>query len=962
MPRPPKRQRQPDAREMQRDAAAAILDALAYDYVNARATKVEACARSVRQVLLDAYARPAGKPATLPLCAPKGPKESHASCEFKAPSKVAVVGSWLLRTGLKREADLDLAVELPSTLVSVKDLANGRFFAKRAAYLVQCGHVLAEAGFAVTPDLFQQDPRRPVLLVTDDAGGSLRLLVAQTLSLKARVLLGPDRNNVRSADGGCTTATPDYNACLLADSEMDRHLKLLHGACSENASIVDATLLLKAWLRAEGQLHRSEGLSGFVCALVAYHCATAVRPPDRVDAALALFRDALKFLASNAWSAQQQILRGSASDVEWPLPALVDGDMNLAASLSIAAAQEVADGATRALEALRRDAPPGALQLLFTPKTLNYDLTIRLPLLGGKNAYAASLATVQDDTNILGLSLEAAIGRRACALVTQALDRRLRRPPRWDRNGDTIVIGASLSNDACRQVLKGGPPSTDEGKAFRAFWGPKCEARRFKDGRVLEAVVWEAPEGCLGDGWKRALPLRSLVFALKRHEPRRAASVSGEAPGLLRDDAGRVSDARTAFEALASVLRKAEGPLRIDHASPCAPVLRGTCGRVLRPNVRTGVLECLDGVVRFAPSDAWEKLPDHARDAAALSLLATVVPGAKLCKGDAMTRPHVLTRWRGFNLRLAPRLATRHFNHHEDLAHVHHAFLRALTVKHPAFPDACRLLVRWAHAQWLSDYIHQEHLELLCAAVFAPLAANSGVGEVPRAPLSGFVACLRLLATHDFASRALYVDLRHACDAARPVTLIERSNRVALHQRISADYVDDLDPGVAAGALAREAVQAPPEAVVWHLLVDGARTALDHLDDPNALWGAAGGRAARAAAGAFVVMRGDVVEKGGAGLDAPTARGPRALRLREAFRNLGEDGAARAFVQDGPCDAFARRCREAFGDVALFLRDAREPRRVAVVWRPGFDGDATQVLRAVAALGSAVVKRVEVVG
>jgi hypothetical protein len=262
----------------------------------------------------------------------------------------------------------------------------------------------------------------------------------------------------------------------------------------------------------------------------------------------------------------------------------------------------------------------------------------------------------------------------------------------------------------------------------------------------------------------------------------------------------------------------------------------------------------------------------------------------------------------------------------------------------------------------LSDYIHQEHLELLCAAVFAPLAANSGVGEVPRAPLSGFVACLRLLATHDFASRALYVDLRHACDAARPVTLIERSNRVALHQRISADYVDDLDPGVAAGALAREAVQAPPEAVVWHLLVDGARTALDHLDDPNALWGAAGGRAARAAAGAFVVMRGDVVEKGGAGLDAPTARGPRALRLREAFRNLGEDGAARAFVQDGPCDAFARRCREAFGDVALFLRDARESRRVAVVWRPGFDGDATQVLRAVAALGPAVVKRVEVVG
>ena len=111
----------------------------------------------------------------------------------------------------------------------------------------------------------------------------------------------------------------------------------------------------------------------------------------------------------------------------------------------------------------------------------------------------------------------------------------------------------------------------------------------------------------------------------------------------------------------------------------------------------------------------------------------------------------------------------------------------------------------------------------------------------------------------------------------------------------------------------------------------------------------------RQAAGAFVVLRNDVVNTG------DDVRGPRALRPREAFRNLG-DADAGAFVGEGPCDAFARKCREAFGDVALFLRDAREPKRMAVVWRPGFDGDARQVLRAVAALGVSVVKRVEVVG
>ena len=55
---------------------------------------------------------------------------------------------------------------------------------------------------------------------------------------------------------------------------------------------------------------------------------------------------------------------------------------------------------------------------------------------------------------------------------------------------------------------------------------------------------------------------------------------------------------------------------------------------------------------------------------------------------------------------------------------------------------------------------------------------------------------------------------------------------------------------------------------------------------------------------------------------------------------------SKSHVKRGPCDAFAQTCGEAVGDAALFLGDAG-PRRMAVVWRPGFDGDAKQVLRIV---------------
>lgn len=39
-----------------------------------------------------------------------------------------------------------------------------------------------------------------------------------------------------------------------------------------------------------------------------------------------------------------------------------------------------------------------------------------------------------------------------------------------------------------------GPPadSGEAARAFRAFWGDKAELRRFQDGLIAEAVVWEA--------------------------------------------------------------------------------------------------------------------------------------------------------------------------------------------------------------------------------------------------------------------------------------------------------------------------------------------------------------------------------------------------------------------------------------------------------------------------------------
>ena len=56
-----------------------------------------------------------------------------------------------------------------------------------------------------------------------------------------------------------------------------------------------------------------------------------------------------------------------------------------------------------------------------------------------------------------------------------------------------IVIGLLLEHSTFSRVLDRGPNADDTvaASAFREFWGEKSELRRFKDGSIVEAVLWQ---------------------------------------------------------------------------------------------------------------------------------------------------------------------------------------------------------------------------------------------------------------------------------------------------------------------------------------------------------------------------------------------------------------------------------------------------------------------------------------
>lgn len=55
-----------------------------------------------------------------------------------------------------------------------------------------------------------------------------------------------------------------------------------------------------------------------------------------------------------------------------------------------------------------------------------------------------------------------------------------------------LVLGISINPETSLRVVDRGPPSDDhkEVKAFVKLWGNKAELRRFKDGAIVQAVIW----------------------------------------------------------------------------------------------------------------------------------------------------------------------------------------------------------------------------------------------------------------------------------------------------------------------------------------------------------------------------------------------------------------------------------------------------------------------------------------
>ncbi|KAF8634052.1 hypothetical protein AX17_004316 [Amanita inopinata Kibby_2008] len=469
---------------------------------------------------------------------------------------------------------VDVAVEMPDDLFQEKDYLNGRFFQKRAFYLATIAAALKESkqfNIDLSYDSVADDPRLTSLVLVPRADG----LQTDFTKLNAQVhiipvisdscpiplsRLSPSHSNIRiksSEDNASSNPpTPIYNTCLLQCLTPKSHLLAVHSLKQDSPAFSDALTLLRIWANQRGYgegsrmcVHGFKGKGSWWAALLHLSIrgeeaqtsgvkGSARRPLGRGLSSYQMFRAALDILAK--FNPQKDaIFVKSDGGHRFPPEeyrahhhgVFVDSAslINFFAGVPRGSLELLSLDAWRTLQMLdvtKLSGDPFSEVFLKEHRDLptRYDVVLRVDLSNAKERENAIHATLDHGSayNALILSLDSllhqGLGNRSRAITILHPSSPLR--PLTQANSsifDIIYIGIIYDPEHAFRLVDHGPAADEQDQsviqAFRDFWGDKAELRRFKDGRILESIVWDVKTA----DEKMHIPAMIVQHVLHRH-------------------------------------------------------------------------------------------------------------------------------------------------------------------------------------------------------------------------------------------------------------------------------------------------------------------------------------------------------------------------------------------------------------------------------------------------------------
>ncbi|OCK86202.1 Nrap protein [Lepidopterella palustris CBS 459.81] len=780
---------------------------------------------------------------------PRPPRDAKYKLQYDRPSSINVAGSYPLKmaTSAGEKLAIDLVITMPSAMFQDKDYLNYRYFYKRAYYLACIAAGIKESKehkFKLTFDCLNGNHLQPIIVVSpsgdgspDDFSGSkcrIHIILAAAEQTFPCGKLLPEKNCVRPTcsddENSAKTLdpTPIYNATLKVDLSVTAYLKLLHATSSRCDAYKDACMLGRIWLKQRGFCShiRKGGFGNFEWAAIMAMLLQS-KPGAGVPllssgfSSYQLFKATLQFLANRDLSRVPFVFEANDTNLTRTegTPIFFDGPRGLnilfkMTPWSYKLLQQEASIAVKMLADSTFDQFEPTFILRADPLSYRYDSVLEIPILSliqdinEENFNKKFSETCRKLYNVL----LRALGNRV-TLISIILPEEETWPlgsskPFVNREG-RLLLGFATDSVNSERTVDHGPAAENKNEAasFRKFWGEKAELRRFKDGSILESVVWSQKEG------SGPILKQIIQFILRRHisaDVADKAIIAGNQFATLIPSGDIVGQSGTApflsimnaFSALEKDIRNLENlPLQIRHILGADPQLRYSSIDPPRTVTHRQMSIPASIIIQFEGSGRW---PD---DLAAIqrTKIAFLLKLAELLSEH---NPELTTRvglenpsypsqnqsfldittssGHSFRLRihhereatlLERRLKDKTFDGTSReaaalaLAVYKSSFLRipahtqaiqTLCTRFPAVSPSIRLVKKWFTSHLLTPHFAPELIELLVARTFLqPYPWN-----VPACATTGFLRTLFWISRWDWRYTPLIVDFSSAEERA----------------------------------------------------------------------------------------------------------------------------------------------------------------------------------------------------
>ncbi|KAL9098387.1 MAG: hypothetical protein Q9163_005946 [Psora crenata] len=764
-----------------------------------------------------------------------GPKDASYRFSFSKPTSVTVVGSYARKTAIQVERKLivDLAVTMPRDIFREKDYLNYKYFHKRAYYLA-----CIAAGVGADPTChfllkysYQNDsPLQPAIIVSpgsdgglDDSWGAscqIRIILATDASVFPMAKTFPDKNCIRSSAGQAISCEPTafYNATLRSECACHAYLKFLNCASAKSAAFSDACILGSVWLRQRGL---GTGLASGGFGPFEWACITALlmqvregnRPPiiSNRYSSYQIFKATLQYLSTTDLFQTPFLADSSHFNFgKSGVPTLFDSARGLNVLFKVRpwsyyALKHEADRTLRLLD----DRLVDQFDACFITKNVNpmtrYDYIVTVPIKAMGEHSPSKLDAVDQVTELcqqLHSLMQRALGDRASLID-------VRRPhtktwlvgelaAHFPGTGE-VVIGLLVNPENVDRTVDKGPSAEEKEAAaeFREFWGEKAELRRFKDGSILECLIWSSLDA------KQSVLSQILTYITKRHfgddiasglkiisEKLNISSHDRESTELLISYRSLLA----AFNTLQKQILSLEGlPLQIREISGADPSLRYTSFKPAVLDIAQSQKHPCNICVQFEGSKRW---PDDfaAVQRTKIAFLLKMSQLLESSSSDLEARlglentTHRYANVAFLDINLPGGASFRLRIHHERerslierelkstakstsdrevaasalaaykrnfvQAPLHTQAIRTLSTRFPPLSSTIRFLQRWRDSHLLSRHFSDELIDLLALRTFL----HPGPYAVPGNAMTGFLRTVLFLSKWDWHTQPFIID------------------------------------------------------------------------------------------------------------------------------------------------------------------------------------------------------------